>query len=80
MATEDISHGIAALQRRWADQEAELEDLRVVVAALILREGKHSIELTSEDIDAVAMWQQRQPIEIRMHRIEPGPSIRLDLV
>lgn len=71
---------IAEYTRQWAEQQAELENLRVVVAALILRGGGSPIELSGADIDAAAMWHLDAGIHIRTLRLEPPLSFRVELL
>ena len=75
-----LDSGIEGLTRRWASLEAEVENLRYVVAALILREGGEPLTLSQEDIQRAAYWHATKGIRVQTVRIEPPLSYRVDLL
>lgn len=77
---QDLQQGIEALQRRWAELEAEVENLRAVLAALILREGGESLALSAEDVQRAGYWHATKGIRIQTLQSEPPLTYRVDLL
>lgn len=64
----------------WVHLEAEVEDLRLALAALILRGGGESLTLDAVDLGRVARLLLDQEVRIQFLILEPPSSVEIRLM